>query len=95
MPLVTVGAPEGVDTLDEIREWVRGTEALLGPIVEIGNDGTRTGGKFDQNNPANPGPDTDADVGQTADGNAPPGRTKVCDGWVLVAGQPVRVVVYR
>jgi len=95
MAHVDVGNGNKTSTLEQLQEWVRGTEALLGPIVVIGNDGSQTAGTFDQNNPANPGPNSDANVRQTNDGSAPPGKTKVCDGWPFVSGQVVHVVIYR
>ena len=74
---------------------MRGGEALLGPIVQIGNDGTQTAGTFDVNNPANPSSPIRSVVKITTTGNAPAGATKLCDGWAFVSGVVQRVVVYR
>jgi hypothetical protein len=82
-------------TLAQVLEWVRGLEAAWGPITKIGNDGEKTGASFDWNNPDNPKPTVPAEMCQTATGNAPDGRKKLCDGYPYISGQPVRVVVYR
>lgn len=82
-------------TLSEVRDWVRGMEAAWGPILKIGTDGEKTGGTFDWNNPSNPKPTVPAEIQQTNDGKAPPGKTKACDGKPFISGQPVWVVVYR
>lgn len=97
MALVDVGAePESkLFSLSEVQEWVRGIEALLGPIVKIGNDGNQTAGTFDANNPQNPPSATEAIVKLSPDGSAPAGKTKLCDGWVFVSNSIQRVVVYR
>lgn len=97
MPQVDVGAGQESRqfSLSDVQEWVRGIEALLGPIVKIGHDEDETGGTFDQNNPDNPASPIEATVGISIDGSAPDNTTKLCDGFVFVSGVIQRVVVYR
>jgi hypothetical protein len=92
---VGAGAASRTFSLIQVQEWVRGIEALLGPIVKIGHDEDETGGTFDENNPENPPPDTEATIRTSADGSAPADATKVCDGFVFVSGAVMRVVVFR
>lgn len=82
-------------TLTQVRDWVRTMEAAWGPILKIGNDGEKTGGVFDWNNPQNPKPTVAAEMQQTNNGDAPAGKTKLCDGKPFISGQEVWVVVYR
>jgi hypothetical protein len=97
MAHVDVGAgPDSRDfSLSDLQEWVRGIEALLGPIVQIGHDEDETGGTFDQNNPDNPPSEIESKVRISLDGNAPPNATKLADGWAFVSGSIQHVVVYR
>jgi hypothetical protein len=97
MALVDVGAgPESKNfSLNDVQEWVRGIEALLGPITRIGHDEDETGGTFDENNPQNPPSEIESKVRITLNGDAPPHTTKLCDGWVFVSGSIQHVVVYR
>ena len=97
MPQFELGAkPESKQySLAKLQSWVRGAESLLGPILAIGNDGTQSAGTFDVDNPDNPSSPIRSVVKITTSGNAPPGTTKLCDGWAFVSGAVQHVIVYR
>lgn len=91
---------EGADkkyTLPELTQWVYGLEQQWGPIIKIGNDGAKTGGTFDWDNPQNPMPPAGAKatIEVTTTGNVPAGKKKLADGKVFISSQLQRVVVYR
>ncbi|MBL6082530.1 transglycosylase SLT domain-containing protein [Belnapia sp. T18] len=84
----------GAFPLDETEVIVQQQEEILGPLVDLGNAGTKTALTFDMDSEP---PKTFAVLRLTPGGQAPviPGFRLVCQGNCLVAGQLAGVAAFR
>ena len=87
-PVETVAAPPDL-SLSDIRTLIAQQETLLGPLVSIGNDGSRTLLTFDV---LTDPPETPAAI---AVGDAPPNTTPLAEGKIFIAGQLQDVRAFR
>jgi len=85
----TVGCAPGA-SLADINIIVAQQEAVLGPLIAIGNDGAQTILTFDTDGAA---PAKNAVV--QAGGGAPAGTTKVFGGRIFIASKLTAATAYR
>ena len=82
-------------SLGDLTIWLAAKEALFGPVIKIGNNGTGTAATFKSGVPI---PTKSPVIKPAQPGQAnvvPAAATKLAEGKVFVSGQLQHVVVYR